>query len=104
LYKNEQPAFEIHYCSDPFRSNERFEVTLFLYHSVQFFSFTVLTLFVSLMPLVQSFFIIWPIFGPDTPEAIFKGKITENGHPVPAHLSLEVLYKANGEEIPLSLM
>jgi hypothetical protein len=47
--------------------------------------------------------LLW-VLGPDTPEAVFKGQITENGRPVPAHLSLEVLYSVNGEEIPLSLM
>jgi hypothetical protein len=69
-----------------------------------FFSFKVLSLLVSLMLLVQSFPIAPPVLGPNTPEAVFKGKILENGVPVSAHLSLEVLYKVNGEEVPLSLM
>jgi hypothetical protein len=43
-------------------------------------------------------------FGPDTPSAIFQGQILENGRPVSAHLSLEILYKVNGEETPLCLV
>jgi hypothetical protein len=64
----------------------------------------VATLLLILMPLSQTFPFVPPIIGPDTPEAIFKGKILENGRPVPAHLSLEVLYNVNEEKIPLSLM
>jgi hypothetical protein len=62
--------------------------------------------FLTLTPLTHCWFIIPfpPFFGPDTPEAIFKGRILEYGRPVPAQLSLEVLYRMNGEEVPLSLM
>jgi hypothetical protein len=68
------------------------------------FSFAALTLFATLTPLAQSFFFLPPFIGPDTPVAIFQGQILENGRPVPAHLSLEILYKVNGEETPLSLV
>jgi hypothetical protein len=42
--------------------------------------------------------------GPLTTVAQFKGRITYNGRPVAAHVSLEVQYKVNGDEFPVSLV
>jgi hypothetical protein len=43
-------------------------------------------------------------FGSNSQMFTFKGKILENGRPIPAYLSLEALYNVNGDLVPISLM
>ncbi|KAI6219885.1 hypothetical protein M3Y95_01074700 [Aphelenchoides besseyi] len=44
------------------------------------------------------------IYASKAPSMYFTGRITENGKPVPAHISVEFTYKNGDELIPLSVV
>jgi hypothetical protein len=59
---------------------------------------------VILIPIVDSFVIVLGVFGPNTPTVNFKGRITEHATPVPAHVSLDVLYRIDDDLVPITLV
>ncbi|KAI6195264.1 hypothetical protein M3Y96_01212400 [Aphelenchoides besseyi] len=66
--------------------------------------FVVVALFV--VPIAQSFILPFApiVLGPKAPTVFFSGRITHNGKEVPALVSIEILYKSNDHEVPLSVV
>ncbi|KAI6217358.1 hypothetical protein M3Y95_01222300 [Aphelenchoides besseyi] len=58
------------------------------------------------LSLAQAFVIPIPLFllGPKAPTVFFSGHITHNGKAVAALVSVEILYKSEDKEVPLSVV
>ncbi|KAI6177998.1 hypothetical protein M3Y98_00453500 [Aphelenchoides besseyi] len=63
-----------------------------------------LLLIILLIVNAESYFMPPWIYGPKAPTVYFSGRITNHGKPVPAHISVEIMYKNGEDKVPLSVV